>query len=478
MPVTSTSTGSGVIQALGIGSGLDIQSIVTQLVSADGAPEQSRLTRKSTAVATEISALGSLKGALSTFQTALLPLKTAGAFKAIKATSEDTTVFSASADSTAAGGTYDVQVQRLATADKLLSRAFVGASTGDSGSTAVVGTGTLSVALGAKTLSLTFDSTNNTLAGVRDAINKASDNPGVQASIVYGQDGAHLALTSTQTGASNTLRISSSDGDGGLAQLAYAGVATPNYTVQQSAGDAIVAISGVTVHSATNTVSGAIDGVSLNLVAADITKTYSLTVASDQSAVTANLQQFVSAYNTLRAKINSLASYNPTTKVAGPMLGDPVLQSIDSQVRRLSLDQVAGLSGSYTSLAAVGITTDSKGQLSIDSTKLQAALQSQPTAVSQLFSSTGGVAVRLDAALTSALSSTGSIAARDQSLTNDQKVLTQQSTALQSRLDVIQQRYMAQFTALDTAMAQMKQTSNYLTQQLASIASLTTGSSK
>jgi flagellar hook-associated protein 2 len=330
----------------------------------------------------------------------------------------------------------------------------------------VVGTGTLSLTLGTTLMNLTIDSSNNTLAGIRDAINKASNNPGVQASIVYGQDGAHLSLASKLTGAANTLRIASSDGDGGLAQLNYAGTATPNYSVLGAAGDAIVTVSGIEVHSATNAVSGAIDGVTLNLVAADTAQAYSLTVSGDPAAVTSSLQQFVNAYNTQRARIDSLSAYNATTKVAGPMLGDPVLQAIDAQMRKLSLNQVSGATGAYTSLSSIGITSDINGKLSIDSAKLQTALQSQPVAVAQLFGGANGIATRLDTALTSLFSTTGQLAARDKSLTADQATLTRQTTSLQSRLNTIQQRYLAQFTALDTAMAQMKQTSTYLTQQL------------
>ena len=206
MAISGTGNGSGVIQALGIGSGLDIQSLVSQLVSAEGAPAQNRITRKSQDVATQISALGGLKGALSTFQAALTPLKDTKVFNAIKATAEDTKIFTASADNTAASGSYDVLVQQLAGADKLLSKAYTAPPGSTSASAAVVGTGSLGITLGSTTISLTIDSSNNTLAGIRDAINNASNNPGVQASIVYGQDGAHLSLASSLTGASNTLR--------------------------------------------------------------------------------------------------------------------------------------------------------------------------------------------------------------------------------------------------------------------------------
>lgn len=472
MTVSSTNSGSGIIQAMGIGSGLDIQSLVTQLVSAEGAPEQNRLARKSADVATQFSALGTLKGALASFQSALKPLKSVTAFNSIKTKAEDSTIFTASASSSAAGGVYDVMVKQLATADKLLSKEFTAPSVGVSSSSAVVGTGTLSISLGSSTSTLTIGSSKNTLADIRDAINNASDNPGVQASIVYGQDGAHLSLTATKTGASNTLRISSSGGDGGLTQLEYSGVSTPNYSVLSTAADAALSVSGVEVQASTNIVTSAIDGVTINLVKADTSRTYELTVASDSSAVVGNLQQFVNAYNSLRSQFDKLDAYNSVSKTAGPMLGDPLLMGIEAQLRRLSLNAVSGLRTGYSSLASIGITSSTTGQLSLDSTKLQAALASQPTAVAQLFGATDGIAARLDSALTDMLGSTGNIQTRTQSLTSAQKQLAEDSARLQTQLAAIQQRYIAQFTALDKALAQMKQTSSYLTQQLNSISSI------
>jgi flagellar hook-associated protein 2 len=472
--VTNTGNGSGIIQSTGVGSGLDIQSLVTQLVAAEGQPETDRLTAKASSVATDISAVGTLKGALSSFQSTLTPLKSVNSFNALSATVGDDGFFTATAGTAAVTGSYDVEVHQLASADKLVSTAFTG------GASSTVGTGTLTLALGTTTFSLQIDTSNNTVAGIRDAINKASNNPGIQATLVYGATGPSLVLSSTRTGAANTIRVSSGGGDGGLAVLDFAGGASTNYTLKQTAQDAIVMVSGVEVHSPSNTVSGAIDGVDLTLTKADPGNTHTLTVATDQTTILANLQKFVDAYNGMRKSFNTLTAYDASTQVAGPLLGDSMMNSIDDQMRRLTLNQVTGIAGPYTSLASIGITSGTDGTLTLDSTKLQAALAASPSSVAQLFGSTSGIANRLDTNLNALLDTGGMLDARNQSLASDQKTINTQKQALSDRLSVIQTRYLTQFNALDSLLSQLKQTSNFLTQQLDSISSIgiTNSSSK
>jgi flagellar hook-associated protein 2 len=168
----------------------------------------------------------------------------------------------------------------------------------------------------------------------------------------------------------------------------------------------------------------------------------------------------------MRGKFDSLSFYNAAAHTAGPLLADPMLNGIDAQMRRLSLGQVAGLAGSYTSLASVGITSDTKGKLVLDDAKLKAALVVDRSAVARLFGSTGGIAVRLDAALTEQLASNGTIAARDKSLVDDQKSIEEQRTRHTARMTTIQQRYLTQFNALDSLLSEMRRTSTFLAQQL------------
>ncbi len=462
---TTVGNGSGVIQSLGIGSGLDIQSLVSQLVAAEGAPQVAQLTRKSAAVATQLSAMGSLKGALSAFQSVVTPLKDTSKFQVLTATSADNAVFTASAGQSAVSGSYGIQVTQLATAQQLVSKEYT------SGAATVFDTGTLTLTRGTSTTTLDISSSNNTLAGIRDAINASSSTSGVQATIITSGTSARLALTSTATGAANTITVASSGG--GLAQLEYTGAVTANWTVNQQAQDASLNIAGVTISSASNTVTGAIDGVTLNLVSAKPGVTNNLSIATDQNTVIANVRKFVNGYNAMRKSLDSLSYYDAASRQAGPLLGDPLMGGISDQMRRLSLNQVSGLSGVYTSLAAIGVTSDTSGQMSIDQTKLTAALTADSSAVARLFGSTNGIATRLDSVLTAQLSRSGGIAARDSSLAVDQKNIAARQVTHEERMAIIQQRYLTQFTALDTLMSQLKQTSTFLTQQLTPTSSKT-----
>ena len=189
MAVSNLSNGTGLIQSLGVGSGLDIQSLVQQLVQAEGAPAQSRISKEASRLGTDISALGTLKGALATFQGAVAPLKNSTTLNALSAASSSTDTFTASADATASAGSYSIEVTQLARAEQIVTQNFSG------GSATAIGTGTLSITVGANTMNLAVDASANTLAAIRDQINSAGNNPGVQAAIIGDAAGSRLVLT-------------------------------------------------------------------------------------------------------------------------------------------------------------------------------------------------------------------------------------------------------------------------------------------
>ncbi len=200
-------TGStGTVSSTGIGSGLDVNGLVGQLVAAERSTEDKRLTRVDTKLTTELTAVSQLKGSLSAFQQSLAALKSADKLAARTAQVDDEKVFTASVTSSASQGSYDIEVEQLAKAAQLASKPFVG------GASSTVGTGTLTLSLGSANLSVNIDSNNNTLAGIRDAINKASGNPGIRATIVNAVDGAHLVLSGSKTGATNTLTVTQQGG--------------------------------------------------------------------------------------------------------------------------------------------------------------------------------------------------------------------------------------------------------------------------
>jgi flagellar hook-associated protein 2 len=448
------------ITSAGAGSGLDVNSLVTQLVAADRAPYDSRLATADTKLTTEFSALSQLKGAMSSFQSALSTMKDTTSYVLRKANVGDPTAFTATLGSSAVAGSYDIDIVQLAKAAQLKSAPFPG------GATSVVGTGTLLLSMGAATFSVTLAAPANTLADVRDAINSASGNPGINAALVNGVSGAQLVLTGTATGATNAIKVTTSGGDGGLAQLVYDPPTTTALIPINAAQDAIVNVSGIAVNSASNTIDKAIDGVTLNLLKADPGTAVSLSVTNDSSGVQTRVNSFVSAYNVLANQIAKLRSYDPATKAAGPMLGDAMLLNIESQMRRLMSAPVSGVTGPYTSLASLGITSSVSGTLSVDSTKLQAALTADPKAVGAVFGSTKGVAGTLYTFLDSHLSSTGDITHRDATITANRKDLADRKQALDDRMAIVQARYQKQFNALDQLLTQMQSTSSYLVKQL------------
>jgi flagellar hook-associated protein 2 len=382
------------------------------------------------------------------------------------ATSSNTEALTATANAKAVPGSYNIEVVQLAKAQQLSSTPFAdGAST-------VVGTGTLTLSLGDKSFDVVIEESGATLANIRDAINSASGNPGIRATLVQGTDGSRLVLSSSKTGAENVISISASGGDGGLERLTYSESSPGNYTVVTAAQDAIVSIAGAQTTSATNTIEGAIDGVTLNLVKVTEDEPITLTVGYDNAAVTNRINSFVTAYNSLMTQISNLRSYNSATNTAGPLLGDSLLNSIESQVRRTISSAVPGQDGAYATLASIGITTQSNGTLSVDNAKLQKALSSNFEAVGKLFGSEEGIAARLYAQMDAQLKDGAAMDARNKNLVEQQKAITKRKEELDARMQVRQAAYIRQFTALDQLLSQMQVTSTYMSQQIESLNNL------
>ncbi len=451
----------------GVGSGLDINGLVEKLVAAERAPLQAQITRAQTGTVTTISALGTLKGALGSFQTALTPLSALSSFTSRSAISSDPDVFTATASSNAAPGSYDVEVLSVADAHQISSDGFL------NGAAHVVGTGTLSIALGTANFQIAIPDTANTLAKIRDAINTATGNDNlVRATIVNGNDGAHLVLTGQVSGAANAIVVAASGGDGGLAALAYNPALTTNYTQLRAAANSSVRIAGNVIDSTSRTITTAIDGVTLALLDADVGETHQLTISNDTTAVSGRIAKFVEEFNSLGRQFTSLRGYDPATKRAGPLLGDALLRSIEGDVRGKLTDRVGGLTGSYQSLASIGITTAKDGTLTLDNAKLTAALGADYDGVAAIFGSTDGVAVRLAAVIGPRLASGAELDVRSKRLGEKSVALRTDLSALDARMAKIESRYRAQFNALDSLLSRLTNTSTFLTQQLSSIAKI------
>lgn len=467
-PVSVASSSSS---AAAGGSVIDVNSLVSQLVTATRAGQDATISKQTQAATTQISAIGTLKSALSTFQDSLSAIDTVSAFNAATATSSDPTVFTATAGSDAQPGSYSVTVSQLASAQQLVSKPFLG------GGSANVGTGTLQVSLGGASFSLNLDSTNNTVAGLASAINTAAGNPGVVATVITGTDGAHLVLSSAQTGASNTIRMTETDGGTGLSAVTYDPTNAVNYTENAKAQDAQFNISGIPHTSPSNTVSDALNGITLTLKAVSAIGSGAtpapvstqLSVASDTDAITTNVGAFVDAYNAMVKAIQPLGSYDQTTQTAGPMLGDATLSGVQNDMRKALYSLVNTGSSTYSSLASVGITTNKDGSLSLNKTKFQTALASAPTAVTQLFAGTKGVAATLEARINTELGSGGAIDARSKTLIKQEKALTDQTNKLNDQMTALAASLRQQYSHLNTLLSSLQSMSAYLSQQFSSL---------
>jgi len=465
MTTSSTSpvsVASGTSAGAAGGSVINVSTLVSELVAATQAPQESLIQSQTTAATTEISAVGTLKSALSSFQSALTPLSTPSAFNALTASSSDKTIFTAAAGTGAVPGSYSIQVSSLASAQQLLSGPFAG------GGSAVVGTGTLTLSLGGGSFNVTIDGSNDTVAGIAGAINSASGNPGVTAAIVTGSDGAHLVLSSSLTGAANTIQVSETDGGTALSALTYGSGNTGNYTQETAAQDASFSVAGVAYTSATNSVSDALSGVTLDLLGVSPSNTSAtLTVANDTSTIESNVQAFVAAYNTLQSSLTGLGSYDATSGTAGPLQGNPLLSNVQNRIRE-TLYSLVG-SSSYNSLASVGITSNADGSLALNSATFASALSSNYSAVSALFSGTNGIAAALNSQIGADLASGGSVPSTEQTLTTQINALSKQSADLNTQMQALSASLTQQYSALNALLSSLQTTSSYLSQAFASL---------
>lgn len=476
------------VSSLGSGSGLDLSGLLTSLMQAEQKPLTALQTKESS-FQTKISAYGSLKSALSSLQTAasaLIPgtgISASTKYQTASASITDTTIASATATASAVAGEYSLEVSALAKAHRLTS-----AGNSADVTAGLAAGGTLKIELGSLSGSYAFTAdasrelnvtveAGSTIEQVRDAINSAAADGRVSATIINGTNGKQLVLTSGKTGTANVMRLSgvtgfdfnpeSASGSGTLSQAAANG--------GQSAGDAAFSLNGIAGTSSTNTVTGVLDGVTLTLTKQTAASTpTTLTVSKNKtSALTDALNTFIQSYNAANKTMTDMGAYNATTKVAGVLQGNSTLRLAQSQVRNLLFNTTLGNDSAYQRLSDIGVSLAKDGTLSLNSTKLNAAVSADFSSVTSLVTKIGTV---FKDSIDKLVGSSGSITSAVENTNRQIKSITAQEEALSTRLTAIEARYRAQFTALDSQIASMKQTSTYLTQQLANIASINSSS--
>jgi flagellar hook-associated protein 2 len=444
------------------GGTLDVQSLVSQLMAIERQPID-KLNTKVTSYQSKISSFGTLKGLASGFQTAVQGLKTSlGGFSA---TASDTSVFSASAASTAAAGSYSINVTTLAKASKL-------AAAGQLSDTAPIGAGVSTVRFTVGTTDTDIAiAAGATLQDIRTAINAA--NIGVTATIINagGCTPYRLALSSNSTGLSNAINKITvlTGGDADINNLlAYnptenAPAPAPAVPMAQTvaAANADFTINGIQIIKSSNTVTDAIDGVTLTLSKEATPAT--LTVARDTTAIKTAAAGFVDAYNALTSQLKSRSAYGNATTAAPVLAGDGTVRIMLDQLRSIFLTGASG--GTLTTLSQVGFSTQADGTLKLDSSKLTTAMTNDFADVTNLFSSATGYATRLDTWATSVVQTGGLIDARTTILNTSITEYNARISKLEVRMTFLQKQYTTTYSRLNSLLASMDNTSAYLAQQ-------------
>ncbi|MDR2014252.1 MAG: flagellar filament capping protein FliD [Azoarcus sp.] len=436
------------ITSLGVGSGLNLEGLVSDLMKIERQPLVN-LQKQVSSFNTKISAMGTLASKLSSLQTAAQNLKPSvlqsalEKFGTYKGTVANDSVASATVGDGASSGSYSLEVTQLAQGQK---------SQLDAGN--LTGSGSINFSFADSSKDFSVTPSSGSLTAIANAINQAGKN--VTATVVNGESGQQLILTG-ETGVENAFTV------GG------AGVTGSASTVQ-TAQDAQLKIDGIAITSSSNTVKDAVTGVSLQLKA---TNTGAATTVSVEAGYSDKLQKgleaFVKAFNDVISTIKSLGAYDAETKAAGALNGNRLLRDTETTLRGLVFDQSSAITdqnGETMMLSKLGITFQKDGTLSLDSDKLTAAINKDPSLIANFTAEIGN---RFNTGLDKLAGTGGSVQSATDSLRASVRGLEKRQEAMEARLLQVEERYRKQFSALDTLISSMNSTSNFLARQLSSV---------
>jgi len=472
------------LSSIGIGSGIDANSIITQLVAIERQPID-RLKTAASDLDTTLSAFGKVQSNLDALRNASRTLADASTWQAAKASSGDATAVGVTVSSGTSPGSYAVQVNNLATAQMNAMNASVPPLT----SASTIGQGTLRIDIGrwaddlsgftskdgSTTVDIVIGPGEDSLAQISAKINNTAG-LGVRASVVNDAGGARLVLQSRSTGADNGFRVQVVDDDGvanddaGLSRLAYDPQNGAAVSTRPQAGrNASATINGLSVESATNQFSNVIDGVSLTLGKVT-TSAVDVTVSRDNDAMRASINTFVSSYNDLVKLLRDQTKYDPNSKAAGPLQGDRTAIGILAQARQ-AMSAGTTASSVFARLSDIGLGLQTDGTLKVTGTKLDAALGNVDE-LQKFFTTandtagSGGLGYSVRKLMDGLLGSDGSISSRQDGLRRLKTANADRQQALEDRVSGVEKRLRAQYQALDTNMARLSSLQNYVSQQI------------
>jgi flagellar hook-associated protein 2 len=463
------------ISNLGVGSGLDLNSLLTSLTKAEGAPLVA-LQNQQASYTAKLSAYGQLNSAISALQTAAAALAKPALFQGVTAISTATDVLTATALSSAQSGTYEVNVTQLSQAQSLATTGVAGAATYGA-ATVTFDFGTVAGAAFTADGTARNDSVDivagSTLADVAKAIN-AKTTLGATASVINNGDPTkpnQLVLTSKRTGETSIMKVTVA-GDTNLSTLlTYDPLAAPNLQMHQTAAaqNTKLTVNGIPVTSATNTAEGAVQDITMTVAKLGAS---TLSVKSDTASVETAVSTFVTAYNSLQSMAAKLTAFDTTSKSGAVLLGDSTLRNMEVRIRSVLSSAQAADSSGLTTLSQIGVSVQKDGTLTVDSTRLTAAVGSKLGGVAHLFSGTsgdGGYGTQLSTLLTGFTDTNGMLTSATKGMNKSLGDLGQQYDATSERIDATIARYKAKFTQLDVLISGMNQTSSYLKQQFDSL---------
>ena len=370
---------TSIASSLGIGSGIDTTALVENLTAAQRASKEPAIVKREEANKAKVSALAEAANAIDSFATALSTLISGGSLFSQPSLS-DSSAFSASAKpgSRLSGLNAQIVVEQLAQSQTLVSTPLADAA-------APVGQGTLTLTLGTTSTAIVIDGTNDTLAGLADAIN--AKKAGVTASILNEAGSARLVLKSSATGEAQAFSLSVPAGTtSGLERFAYGAGVTGGMTQAQAAQDAILKVDGVQVKRGSNSIGDLVPGVQLDLKRADPTLTVSIGIERPTAAIKQTVADFVAAFNELESLLDD-ATEKTATEGSGVLRGDVGVRDLRRQLSKLST-QVLNSGAGFQTLAEIGVATNRDGSLTLNTARLDAALAQDPDGVEALFNPT------------------------------------------------------------------------------------------
>ena len=449
----------------GLTSGIDVKSLVSQLMAVEQQPLVA-LNTKEASYQAKISAFGSLKSVLSALKTSaesLIPGTGSTAIEKYTTTStsfSDSTLATASATNAAAAGSYTLSDIVLAKAQQIHK----------TGLTMPTDAGTLNITVGSGTAVSVDIGANSTMSDVRNAINASS--AGVSASIINDGTNDVLILTAKNSGEDNTITVQGSTTAGAGTAFDVFDYTAPGsnngWTEQVTAGDASAKVNGIPVTSSTNSISSSITGITLNLVKEGSGPT-TLTVSKSNSSITSSLNAFITAYNGAVTTMKSLGNYNATTKTASTLTGDSTLRMAQAQLRSTIFEANGGSNPDLQRLSDLGVSVQLDGTLKLDSSKLSKAVTNDASSVAQLVSDVG---TRFKTAISRLVDTEGVVSSKIDGINSTIKDIGKRRDAINLLLTKIEANYTRQFTALDVQLTRMQSMSASLTSQLASLPSI------